>query len=109
VLQEEFDKRIFSVLLQGDPLVMIDNVDRPLKSGEFCKALTSETIQGRVLGASVNRQASTAVTWLLNGNNLLFEGDIRTRVLVGRINPRMENPGAGQDREVDAVPSGRCP
>jgi hypothetical protein len=91
--EEEFDKRVFAVLLQGDPLVLIDNVSRPLKSDEFCKVLTSETIQGRVLGASMNRQASTAVTWLVNGNNLVFEGDIRTRVLVGRIDAGMENPG----------------
>lgn len=107
--EAEFDKRLFAALLKGDPLIMIDNVDRPLKSAEFCKALTSETIQGRVLGLSHNQEANTNITWLMNGNNLVFEGDIRTRVLVSRIDPKMERPGERRfDRDLRAwIPENR--
>lgn len=100
---EEFDKRLFSILLQGDPMVVIDNVSEPVRSDEFCKVLTAEETQGRVLGQSVNRRASTKVLWLMNGNGLTFEGDIRTRVVLSRLDAQVENPGERKfDRDLRA-------
>jgi hypothetical protein len=91
--EEELNKRLFSVLLKGDPVVVIDNIDDPVRSDEFCTVLTSETWQNRVLGHSRTGTVRTNVLFLLNGNGLSFEGDMRTRVIMCSMNARMEDPG----------------
>ncbi|WP_457939827.1 hypothetical protein [Mesorhizobium sp. 10J20-29] len=108
--EEEFNKRLFSILLQGDPVITIDNIEQPVRSDEFCTVLTSETWQCRVLGISGNRTVMTNVLFLLNGNGLTFEGDIRTRVLICRMDSRVEDPGARRfDRDLrEWVPQHRA-
>ncbi len=99
--EEEFDKRLFSALLKGDPVITIDNIERPVASDEFCTVLTSPEWQCRVLGASINRTVGTNVLFLLNGNGLTFRGDISTRVLMCRMDAGVENPGARRfDRDL---------
>ncbi len=99
--EEEFNKRLFSILVQGDPVVTIDNIEQPVRSDEFCTVLTSEEWQCRVLGMSGNRTVGTNVLFLLNGNGLTFEGDISTRVLMCRMDAAVENPGARRfDRDL---------
>lgn len=99
--EEEFNKRLFSILVQGDPVITIDNIEQPVRSDEFCTVLTSEEWQCRVLGASGNRTVATNVLFLLNGNGLVFEGDISTRVLMCRMDAAVENPSARRfDRDL---------
>lgn len=99
--EEEFNKRLFSILLQGDPVITIDNIEREVSSDEFCTVLTSEEWQCRILGISGNRTVATNVLFLLNGNGLTFKGDISTRVLMCRMDARVENPGARRfDRDL---------
>jgi len=89
----EFNKRMFSVLMQGDPLVSIDNIDEEIESDELCTIFTSEWWQNRILGESQNRQVSTGVLVMLNGNNLRIRGDLTSRVISCRMDAQMENPG----------------
>lgn len=89
----ELNKRMFSVLMQGDPVVAIDNIDEELESDELCTILTSEWWQNRILGESENRRVATGVLLLLNGNNLRLKGDITTRVVSCRMDAGMERPG----------------
>jgi hypothetical protein len=91
--QEEFEKRIFSVLLTGDGVVLIDNIEADaVSSDEFCTILTSERIKNRVLGVSKMAEVRTNVLFLLNGNNVVFEGDIVDRVVVAGLDARLEDP-----------------
>lgn len=99
--REEFNKRLFSILLQGDPVVVIDNIDQDVESDEFCSVLTAPEWQNRVLGESENRVVPTNVLFLPNGNNIRFKGDMTTRVIVCRMDAGMENPGARKfDRDL---------
>lgn len=91
--EEELNKRLFSMLLKGDPVVVIDNIEDPVRSDEFCTVLTAETWQSRILGLSKTGVVPTNVLFLLNGNGLSFEGDIRTRVIMCGQDARMEDPG----------------
>lgn len=108
--EEEFDKRLFSVLLKGDSVITVDNIERPIQSEEFCTVLTSEEWQCRVLGASVNRTVGTNVLFLLNGNGLTFKGDMSTRVVMCRMDAGVENPGGRRfDRDLSVwVPDHRA-
>ncbi|EIE52902.1 hypothetical protein C357_01375 [Citreicella sp. 357] len=49
---EEERKRLMSVLMQSDPVVVIDNVDRPMGGARMCSILTQETWQDRMLGGN---------------------------------------------------------
>lgn len=89
---EEDRKRYLSVLLRGDPVIQIDNVELPIEGDALCSILTSPIWQERVLGRSENVAVPTNVTWLATGNNLSFKGDMSTRALMCRIMPKEERP-----------------
>lgn len=107
--REELNKRLFSVLLQGDPVVVIDNIDQEVSSDEFCTILTAPEWQNRVLGESETRKVPTNALFLPNGNNIRFKGDMITRVIACRMDARVENPGARRfDRDLRVyVPENR--
>ncbi|KAA0249821.1 MAG: hypothetical protein EDX89_23530 [Acidobacteria bacterium] len=85
-------KRWLSVLLEGEPVVCIDNVERPLGGSTLCSILTQETYKDRILGMSRTVSVSTAVTLLCTGNNLVFDGDLTTRVIPCDLDPGVERP-----------------
>lgn len=90
--EEEAKKTALAILMMGDPVVLIDNIERPLQGDWLCTALTSETFSGRVLGATQMVHVPTCTLWLGTGNQLNIAGDLRTRALLCRIDPRMEKP-----------------
>lgn len=85
-------KRWLSVLLEGDPVVCIDNIEKPLRGSTLCSILTQETYKDRILGMSRTVTVSTAVTLLCTGNNLVFDGDLTTRVIPCDLDPGVERP-----------------
>lgn len=90
--EEEDEKRLFSLLLQGDPLVMIDNVKRPIEGDALCTILTQATWQCRILGESKKVTVATNATFMASGNNLAFKGDMTTRAILCRIDAKVEKP-----------------
>jgi putative DNA primase/helicase len=96
---EEAEKVALSVLMNGDPVVLIDNIERPLKGAWLCSILTSETHQGRMLGRNEMISVPTTTLFLATGNKLVIEGDLRTRALLCRIDPKHENPQSANSRK----------
>ena len=90
--EEEDEKRLFSVLLQGDQILLIDNVKRPIEGDALCTILTQSTWQCRVLGESRKVEVPTNVLMLASGNNLTFKGDMITRALLCKMDAGMEKP-----------------
>lgn len=91
---EEAAKLALSVLMGGESVVLLDNVDRPLEGDWLCIILTEEKYSGRMLGSLETIEVPTATTWLATGNGLVVSGDLRTRTLLCRIDPQVERPGA---------------
>ena len=89
---KEAEKRFDSVLLAGDSVVLIDNIEHTVKSERLCSIGTQEEVTARILGYSKTVKVRSLTLWLMTGNNLSFAGDICRRVLKCRINPRVENP-----------------
>lgn len=85
-------KRLAAALLDGRPIVSIDNVERPLHSETLCSVLTQTTFTERVLGKSETAVMSTAVTVLINGNNVVVSGDLNRRVLMLRLDAGAARP-----------------
>jgi hypothetical protein len=94
----EEKKRLLAVLMEADPVVCIDNVEKPFSSDALCAVLTQETYKDRVLGMSSMVTTPTNCTWLVTGNNLQIVGDLTTRVLRCNLDPRVERP---QERRFD--------
>jgi putative DNA primase/helicase len=90
----EVRKSLMSVLLAGDSVVLIDNIDRPVESAALCAAVTSPAYKDRILGTNQTAEASTAVTWVLTGNALQVVGDLTTRALRCVLDAGIENPEA---------------
>jgi hypothetical protein len=90
----EDEKRLLAVLRQGDPLVVIDNIERPLEGEALCSVLTQESWKGRILGKSEMLPVATNCLIMGTGNNLTFRGDMTRRVVLCRLDVRHEQPDA---------------
>lgn len=98
---EEDEKRFATLLRAGDPVLLIDNCERPLQGDFLCSMLTQEIVQARILGLSERVQLPTSVLVLATGNNLTLAGDMTRRAVVCRLNAGVEQPDA---REFDFDP-----
>jgi hypothetical protein len=89
---EEAAKTALAVLMEGDAVVLIDNVERPLQGDWLCTILTSEIYRQRMLGRTEMMSVPTTTLWLATGNQLVVAGDLRTRALLCRIDSKVEHP-----------------
>ncbi len=89
---EEEGKRLFAALLEGAPIICIDNAERPFEGDVLSSILTQPSYRGRVLGSSVTATVPTAVTFLGTGNNISVKGDLTRRVLLCRLDAALEHP-----------------
>jgi hypothetical protein len=90
--ESEEKKRLLAILLEGDPIVCYDNIERPFGGASLCAVLTQREYKDRMLGVSESRTVSTNTTFLATGNNLTFVGDISTRTLLCKLDPNDEHP-----------------
>jgi putative DNA primase/helicase len=90
--EEEAEKRLDAVLLAGDAVVVLDNLEVPLRSAALNSALTQDSIALRVLGFSRMARVPVASLILATGNNLTIQGDLSRRFLLCELDPQMERP-----------------
>ena len=106
---DEMRKRVLSVLMQGDLVVNLDNVEEPLASQTLCTVLTQESFTDRILGVNKTGTAPTLCCWIATGNNLVVAGDLTTRIVPCNLDPGVERP---EEREFtrnlyDWIPANR--
>jgi len=83
---------LFTIALAGDPVVLIDNINRPLGSPALDSALTAGVIGGRLLGGNVKQDVPLTAVFLATGNNLRFKGDLVRRVVPIALDSTWERP-----------------
>ncbi len=88
---DELEKRITTVLLEGRPFVLLDNVTE-LKSAHLAAALTAEIWQGRVLGKSELVSVPNRALWLATGNNVDISDEFARRIIPIRLDAGVERP-----------------
>lgn len=98
---EENSKVLFAMLREADPVMLFDNVTTEIGSADLCKALTSSTIKGRILGVSENAILGTRTLMMFNGNNVRVAGDMTRRAVRCRVDAKMEKP---EERTFDFHP-----
>ncbi|MBV8381140.1 MAG: hypothetical protein JOZ63_00955, partial [Planctomycetaceae bacterium] len=91
---EEIAKVLFSIALGGFPVVFFDNVGSggALGGSAFDEALTSTSINGRILGASEMREVPFYAVLFATGNNVRLKGDIHRRIVPCRLESPDEHP-----------------
>ncbi|HTA94251.1 MAG TPA: hypothetical protein VK745_31945, partial [Polyangiaceae bacterium] len=86
-------KRITSIAMAGDPLVLIDNVTGPFGSEALESLLTTTQWSDRVLGGQTMFVGNVSAFWLVTGNNLNFaRHDMLRRVMHVRLQSSHEHP-----------------
>lgn len=89
---DECRKRILSVALAGDPLVLIDNVDGVLGCASLDAALTATVWKDRLLGRSEMVEIPLSAVWAASGNNVILGADTSRRAVHIRLNAPCERP-----------------
>lgn len=88
---DEARKRITSMLMEAQPMILLDNVDR-LSGSSLCAVLTAETWQDRLLGVNRTVRVENRATWIATGNNVTLSGEMTRRVVLTRLDPAVERP-----------------
>lgn len=89
---DEMRKRITSLVLDGDPMVCLDNITKPIILPSLDAVLTSTVWKDRMLGKNATITAPHRTVWWATGNNLVLGGDISRRSIHIRLESSLENP-----------------
>ncbi len=98
--EAETGKILTAIALEGDPLVLLDNADRPIGNGKFDAWFTAERWKDRLLGVSETIDAPITTAMAVSGNNVSYVGDLVDRVLPVRLMSDLENPRARKDFKI---------
>jgi hypothetical protein len=89
---EEWRKKITSLLIADHPVIIIDNVERTLCSGQLSAVLTTSEWTDRILGKSEVLHLHSRAVWIATGNNIRLGGDIARRAWWIRLNANLPKP-----------------
>ncbi|GHO56726.1 bifunctional DNA primase/polymerase [Ktedonobacter robiniae] len=95
--EEELQKAITSLLLEGSTIITIDNITGRLQSKHLDGVLTSTTWKGRILGQSKMTKVPHRATWLATGNNIKLGGDLARRCYRIRLDAKVARPFMRKD------------
>jgi putative DNA primase/helicase len=103
--EEETEKRLGAMLISGQALISIDNLNGDLGGDFLCQLLERPIVQVRVLGRSSIVTTENRCTVLATGNNLTVVGDVVRRTLLASLDPQVERPELRQfkSKPVDMV------
>lgn len=90
--EEERRKQITSLLIADRPVIVIDNVERTLCSGQLAAVLTTSEWADRLLGKSEVLHLHSRAIWIATGNNIRLGGDIARRAYWIRLNANLPRP-----------------
>jgi hypothetical protein len=90
--EEENSKRVDAAVLEGRPVIFLDNVKARVTNTALAALLTSPDYCLRILGESKTACVHSTSLVLLTGNNPLFDADNGRRVISIRLDPNAERP-----------------
>jgi hypothetical protein len=90
--EDELRKRITSLVLSGDRLVLFDNLEGGFGNSVLDAALTGTAWKDRLLGFNRMAEAPLYMTWYATGNNVAIAADTARRVCHIRLESPEERP-----------------
>ncbi len=94
--EEELNKVITSMMIEGRPFNVFDNIDRAIQSATLASTVTGRTSKRRRLGRSEVLNFPNHAVWTLNGNNLVYRGDCARRSVWCRLDAKRARPWKGR-------------
>ena len=92
---EELEKRIASELIQGGPVLFLDNLNNmAVRSDLLASAITERPARVRILGKSLMLPLNASAFVILNGNGLTVSETSRGASSTIKFDPRTEDPEA---------------
>lgn len=95
--EDELRKRITALAMQGDRLVLFDNLSGKFGNATLDAALTATSWQDRVLGSNRTVVAPLHIVWFATGNNVAIGTDTARRSCHIRLETDRERPEERQD------------
>lgn len=90
---QELEKRIAAELIQGSPVVFLDNLNnRAFKSDQLASAITERPARVRVFGKLDMIALNTCALIILTGNGLSVTEDLARRFIAIELDPKTEDP-----------------
>lgn len=90
---QELEKRIAAELIQGSPVVFLDNLNnRAFKSDQLASAITERPARVRVFGKLEMVVLNTCALIILTGNGLTVTEDLARRFIAIELDPKTEDP-----------------
>ncbi len=90
--EEEREKRIIAMLLQGETLMHLDNLPPFIDSQSLSSLLTSHVVGGRILGFSRTVKLPNNLTIVGTGNNIQGSGEVSKRIVPIMLEPTSAEP-----------------
>jgi hypothetical protein len=94
---EEWRKRITSVLASAPTIILLDNLNRYLDTGALAAVLASRSWTDRLLGSSRIITLPNNAIWLATGNNVRLSRELIRRTLWCRLDAKTEEPWERSD------------
>ena len=92
---EELEKRISAELMEGNPVLFLDNLNNTaFRSNLLASAITERPARVRVLGRSLMVPLNPSAFVVLTGNGLTVSEDLARRFIAIELDPRTEDPEA---------------
>ena len=89
---EELEKKLNGLLLQGATLFSIDNLNIPLEGDLICQIATQPTLDLRRLGRSDMYRTPNSALAGVTGNNMVVIEDVTRRVVMASMDAEVERP-----------------
>jgi putative DNA primase/helicase len=89
---EEMEKRLGALVLEGVPMISLDNCSHDIGGDLLCQITERRLIRIRILGKSEAPECEWRGTLLGTGNNITYVGDMTRRGLIGNLDAKVERP-----------------
>ena len=90
--EDEWRKRLTTVFKEVRAAVLLDNLRRPLDSGQIAAALTAWSWEDRKLGTNETIRVPVRCLWCVTANNPVLSTEIARRTIRIRLDPKMDRP-----------------
>jgi len=89
---EEMEKRLGALVLEGVPMISLDNCSGNIGGDLLCQITERRLIRIRILGKSEAPECEWRGVLFGTGNNIALVGDMTRRGLVANLNAKVERP-----------------
>jgi putative DNA primase/helicase len=89
---EEMEKRLGALVLEGVPIVSLDNCSGNIGGDLLCQITERRLVRIRILGESRVPECEWRGVLVGTGNNITLTGDMTRRGVIANLDPKVERP-----------------